>query len=154
MYMAIMTAMISLYGCNKTDYEESQPFNGQWIGHISDTYYQDRYNEDIMNWFSEMMFYYGNVSSQEGNGLQFDYNVNTYKYKFYNFTWSANDDNLWVYYEDGTVLFIKNYSFTSNTLRGEYYDYNTNIKESEFLLNKTNTWVDYRQQPKYTEWTK
>jgi len=153
LYVVIMAATVSLTGCSKKDYEESQPFNGIWNGRISSEYYTQRY-KDADGWFTEIQFYYEDVSAGIGGGLQYDYNVETYEYKFYNFTWVAYDNVVTLSYDDSKIssMIWKNYSFTNTTLRGELYNVLGTTKLSEFILNKIGTWVDYSQQPKYTEW--
>lgn len=149
--MALMAlCSLALTSCDDdNDIEVATNLNGVWRGAISTSYYSDNYYQyygDLQynEWATEFRFYsydgsYG--TSTSGEGVEVDYDTDYYNqyYKVYYFKWNVAYGNIYLYFENGENLVIRNYRMTSSHLQGDL-ETSDGVYVATINLRSTNDW--------------
>ena len=141
--MALMTVltMTTFTSCDK-DTRLAMDLNGVWSGTIVGDYYVNHYTgvvrEDIYD--SEICFYQDGDFSKGGTGYQIDRNRDTRQYTRFNFEWTVRDRKIYILYNDGFEVFIRDYEIydvgSTRRFRGYFDDVHDGTTIASFDLVK------------------
>ena len=132
--MAMMAMMTLSFTSCETDEEIAYDLEGTWVGNMS---IADDWGESYVE--SEITFLRYPSSYTDGNGLWADY-YGPRDYEVYRFEWYVEYGTIYIRFEDGARVEIRNYSLNSNRFRGSFWD---GDKEVSFELRSTTHKYDY-----------
>ena len=132
--MAMMAMMTLSFTSCETDEEIAYDLEGTWVGNMS---IADDWGESYVE--SEITFLRYPGSYTDGNGLWADY-YGPRDYEVYRFEWYVEYGTIYIRFEDGARVEIRNYSLNSNRFRGRFWD---GDKEVSFELRSTTHKYDY-----------
>ena len=139
LYTTLMMAMMGLMTLSftscETDEQIAYDLEGTWVGNMS---IADAYGESYVE--SEITFLRYSNSYTEGNGIWADY-YGPRDYEVYRFEWYVDFGTIYIRFDDGARVEIRNYSLTANRFDGRFWD---GYKEVSFgLYNSTRRSADY-----------
>lgn len=138
--MALMTAlmMTTLTSCDK-DVSLAYDLDGIWSGTIIGDYYYDRYHSRETVYDTEIRFDQRGDFSRGGTGYQVDYYHGRLYREFY-FEWKVRDQRIYIYYDDGYDVVIRDYELydvgSTSHFRGYFDDTYDGTPTASFDLVK------------------
>ena len=100
------------------DYDVTSILHGTWHGSLGQ-YYVNIYGQDYAEWETEFRFNAYNDGSTSGEGIEIDYNPNSWQsYEYYDFTWKVANGNIYLDYYNGDRLVIRDYNLSDSWLSG------------------------------------
>ena len=144
MFMAVTT--LSLTSCD--DDEIARKLDGVWEGQVSLGRWNSYQYVDIQ--FSRQGY-------ADGYGVEYDYQSNG-SYEECPFTFDVNNHTIFMTYDDGTKVAIRNYDLTDTRFAGEFCywtgSYSVGAKIADFEFYKVTNWRHSRYNNYYYEYTK
>lgn len=140
--LLLLCAALTTTSCEEeyNDFDQSIALNGIWQGTLSTDYYYDNYGSNT--WQTEFRFAVDREGATSGTGIEIDYNPMRYQdYRYYNFRWMVVYGNIFLYFENGESLVIRDYRMNNQYLEG-YLETN---EDNPYLigrirLTKTSYW--------------
>jgi hypothetical protein len=119
--------------------------DGVWEGTISGDYYNNHYG--YSDYDTQIMFHQSGSWGSGGDGYEIDRNVRTGRYSKVWFTWSVRNGRIYMDYEDGYRIIIRDFEtyWMGNRMRfrGYFDDYDTGETLAWFNLIKVESSSDY-----------
>jgi hypothetical protein len=138
--MALMGAlmMTTFTSCDK-DTMLAWDLDGIWSGTIVGEYYYDRYHSREAVYDTEIRFDQRGDFSRGGTGYQVDY-YHGRIYREYDFEWKVRDQRIFIYYDDGYDVVIRDYELydvgSTTHFRGYFDDAYDGTPAASFDLVK------------------
>lgn len=135
--LMLMVAMLAMTSCEPNpDADLAYDIEGVWQGSITGNYYSHRYRTNDFD--TEMKFY--RIDAYGGDGYEIDYNYRTNRYYRNNFDWTVRNNRIYLEYDDGSTIIIRDYDVYSMRgdlrFRGYFDDYRTGEELASFNLIK------------------
>lgn len=108
---------------------------GLWAGEVAQTFFSYRYGTVTEYTDIEMEFYTDPLATKSGRGLEIDY-TSRYRYTQCYFNFHVSDGVIYLDYEDGSRIAIRNYVLRNNYFSGIFSDYRTGERLADFRLQK------------------
>jgi len=144
MLFVALTAAVMLTGCD-SDTSLAMDLDGVWQGEILGNYYS--YRRGSNDYDTEIMFRQNGVFSNGGTGYEIDRNFATGRYTKNYFDWSVNGGRIYLHYDDGYRVIIRDYDtyWMGGRLRfrGYFDNYDTGEQMASFNLVKVESSSDY-----------
>lgn len=101
------------------DFEVAATLDGYWEGELSTGYYYNNYG--AYNWATIFEFdSYAPGVSTSGTGVEIDYSPSYYSQnRYYYFKWEVAYGNIYLHFDNGEELVIRDYMISGNRLRGD-----------------------------------
>ena len=133
-------ATLTLTSCHDDDADQAYDLNGVWEGTIQGNYYEDRFHSN--DYDTEIRFVQEGVFSRGGYGVEIDYPRDWRKPTVeVGFDWEVRNGKIYLDYEDGYHVIIRDYDMYSRNnrmrFRGYFDDYRTGETLASFDLLKT-----------------
>jgi len=145
LFFVALMAMMAMTSCDD-DASLAYDVDGVWQGTISGNYYYNRYRSN--DYDTELSF--TRRGTYGGTGYEIDYNYGTIRYYRNYFDWTVQNGKLYLDYDDGSRIIIRDYeiySMNSNLrFRGYFDDSRTGEELAHFQLVKV---VDYNNSYDY-----
>ena len=155
LFLFAAVAMTVLTSCDDMVADELQ---GHWYGEVATANFS--YHRGINIDYQEVEIYFdkGPGNNASGTGIEIDYENNGWYYTECPFTFNVRDGIIYMDYEDGTHVAIKDYSIHEDvnngdmyTFQGVFVDYYTGREMAQFKLYKRG---DYYYNDKTYNWRK
>lgn len=139
----IIMAMISftLYSCEDEDI--AQTLDGIWEGEVATEYFSYRWGTRTEYQAVDIEFYVDPYRYARGTGVEYDYD-SRYYYTECGFYFEVYNGIIYLDYDDGSQVAIRNYRLTDNRFSGEFINYRTGEYLASFNFVKVNNWRHYR----------
>ena len=136
--LGVLSFMVTSCDSND-DFDTAAVLNGTWHGSLGQ-YYSDVYGDGYEEWETEFRFNNYNENATSGDGVEVDYDPGSMgNYKYYDFRWNVAYGNIYLYYENGDELVIRNYSLSNHRLRGEL-ETTEGVSVANIDLERTSYW--------------
>jgi hypothetical protein len=137
----VLAAIVTLTftSCEQDDdFAISSNLEGIWQGSLGQ-YYDSFYGSDYGYLETEFRFANYSDNSTSGEGVQIDYDPDAWsQYKEYPFRWNVAYGNIYLHYEDGTEMVLRDYSMSGSRLRGTL-----ELQSGEFAMDLDLVHTDY-----------
>lgn len=148
----LMTTAFSMTSCDDDDADQAYDMNGIWQGTIQGNYYEDRYHSN--GYDTEIQFVQEGVFSHGGYGMEIDYPHDPHlPISQVMFDWTVRDGRIYLDYEDGYRVIIRDYELysagRSTHFRGYFDDYHTGGQLASFDLIKISDETDLSYAKKH-----
>ena len=141
MFMAAVMAL-SLNSCNEDD-DIALTLDGIWEGEVAMDYFSHRWGVQTEYQAVDIQFYADPYRYAQGEGIEYDYLPNGY-YTECHFYFEVRNGRIYIDYDDGTSVAIRNYRLTGNSFTGEFIDYYTGDYLASFDFIKVTNWRHIR----------
>lgn len=133
-----VAAVMTLTVTSCEDDEIARTLDGIWEGEVATEYFTYRnYTADYQ--YVDIHFYTDPSHYASGTGVEYDYQSNHY-YTKCEFTFSVKSGRIYLNYEDGTRVVIRNYTLKDNRFSGDFIDYDTGEYLATFNFYKVSDW--------------
>lgn len=136
--LLIIFAGLSLQSCEDDDI--AQTLDGIWEGEVAQTYFSYRWGEQTNYQYVDIEFYTDPYKYAKGTGIEYDYYGNSYHYSECPFYFEVRNGIIYLDYDDGTSVAIRNYRLNHNRFTGEFIDYRSGDYLASFDFQKVNNW--------------
>ena len=145
LFIIAVTAM-TFVSCD--DDEIAKNLEGIWEGEVSTAYSNYRGGNNTQ--YVDIQFYADPSQYAKGTGYERDYsNINVGTYTECAFSFEVKNRNIYLYYDDGADVVIRNYELTDGHFTGEFLD-----RDGHFLANfdlyRVENWRHVRYSNYYT----
>lgn len=124
--LVAMTVMTTFISCR--DDEIAEDLVGIWEGAVSQSYFTGRYTYEVDYQYVDIEFYKNPYQYAKGDGVEYDYTGydrwnDCYYYYRCGFSYEVRNRNIYIYYDDGTRVVIRDYSLSGSRFTGTFRDY-------------------------------
>lgn len=138
MLFVMAATMLSLTSCD--DDKIARSLDGIWEGEVSTAYFNYRGNSSQ---YVDIQFYADPSQYAKGDGIERDYSNTTGTYTECGFRFEVKNSRIYLYYDDGYDVMIRNYELLDGHFSGEFLDRYGNYLAS-FDLYRVDNWRHYR----------
>ena len=138
------TTMLSLTSCD--DDKIARSLDGVWEGEISTAYFNYRGSGNSQ--YVDIQFYTDPSQYAKGDGIERDYSNTTGTYTECGFRFEVKNSRIYLYYDDGYDVMIRNYELLDGHFSGEFLDRYGNYLAS-FDLYRVDNWRHFRSGYNY-----
>lgn len=139
-----LVALTAFTSCDE-DVSLAYDLDGVWQGTITGNYYS--YRRGSNDYDTEIMFHQTGVWGSGGTGYEIDRNIGTGRYTKNYFDWSVKGGRIYLDYDDGFCIIIRDYETYwvggRMRFRGYFDDYDTGEQLASFNLVKVESSSDY-----------
>ncbi len=137
-YLFVALLAFTFNSCE--DDEIAQHLDGIWEGEVASTYFSHRWGEQTQYQYVDIEFYTDPYRYAKGTGVEYDYYGNSYYYSECRFSFEVENGIIYIDYEDGTSVAIRNYRLNNNRFSGDFIDYRTGDYLASFDFVKVTNW--------------
>ena len=131
----LMLAMMLVTLTSCEDETITSRLEGVWSGEVAQTFFSHRYGRVTEYTDIDMEFYTDPFATKSGRGVEIDY-TSRYRYTECYFNFRVRDGIIYIDYEDGTNVAIRNYVLRGDYFSGVFTDYHTGERLADFRLHK------------------
>lgn len=134
----IVILALTFHSCE--DDEIAQQLDGIWEGEVASTYFSHRFGERTEYQYVDIEFYADPYRYAKGTGIEYDYYGNSYYYSECSFSFEVRNGIIYLDYQDGTSVAIRNYRLNGSRFSGDFIDYWSGDYLASFNFVKVNNW--------------
>lgn len=136
----VMVALMALTFNSCEDDEIAQTLDGIWEGEVATEYFSYRHGVQTEYQAVDIEFYTDPYRYARGTGIEYDYYRSGYWYTASNFDFEVRNGVIYLDYDDGSYVAIRNYRLSDNRFRGEFIDYYSGRFLASFDFVKVSDW--------------
>lgn len=136
--LLVMFTALSFQSCEDDDI--AQQLDGIWEGQVAQTYFDYRWGEQTDYQYVDIEFYTDPYKYAKGTGIEYDYYGNSYRYSECPFYFEVRNGIIYLDYNDGASVAIRNYRLSHNHFTGEFIDYWSGEYLASFDFQKVSNW--------------
>ena len=145
MIVVAMIAMMAFTSCDE-DTDLAYNLEGVWEGTITGNYYSYR-GYTTNDYDTQIMFKQAGSWGSGGTGYETDYHRESRRYTKVFFDWTVRDGRIYLHYEDGVYVVIRDFetywAMSRMRFRGYFDNYDTGEQLAAFNLIKVESPDDY-----------
>lgn len=153
-YLMMVMLALSLNSCGEDD-EIAQTLDGIWEGEVATEYFSYRWGYHTEYQAVDIEFYADPYRYAKGTGVEYDYSANGYTYIRSYFDFEVVGGIIYLDYDDGSHIAIRNYHLTGNRFSGEFINDVTGAYLASFDFYRVSNWRHTRStragEPQYKE---
>jgi hypothetical protein len=124
--LVALTVMVTFISCR--DDEIAEDLAGIWEGEVAQAFFVGRYTYEVDFQRVDIEFYKNPYRFAKGDGIEYDYSGydrynNCYYYYACGFVYEVRNGNIYIDYDDGTRVVIRDYSLSGSRFRGTFRNY-------------------------------
>lgn len=136
--LLIVLFALTLHSCE--DDEIAQQLDGIWEGQVASTYFSHRFGEQTEYQYVDIEFYADPYKYAKGAGMEYDYYGYSNAYSKCAFSFEVRNGIIYLDYDDGTSVAIRNYRLNGSRFSGEFIDYWSGDYLASFDFTKVSNW--------------
>lgn len=137
-YMVMFLLAFTFASCE--DDQIAQDLDGIWEGEVASTYFTHRWGQQTQYQYVDIEFYADPYRYAKGTGIEYDYYGDGYRYSQCGFNFEVRDGIIYIDYNDGTSVAIRNYRLTNNRFQGDFIDYWSGEYLASFNFVRVDNW--------------
>lgn len=135
-YIIVAMMAVTLNSCE--DDEIAQTLDGIWEGEVATEYFNYRWGVQAQYQDVDIEFYTDPYRYAKGTGVEYDYYG--YQYTVCQFVFEVSNGIIYLDYEDGSHVAIRDYRLNDNHFSGNFIDYDTGRFLASFDFVKVSDW--------------
>ena len=135
-FLFLAVTAMTFVSCD--DDKIANSLDGIWTGRVDMEYFN--YRSKGGSFFVEIQFYADPSQYAKGTGIERDYSERGVCTSVNNFDFEVRNERIYLHYDDGTDVVIRNYELVDNHFHGFFLNYNTGEVLAEFNLYRVENW--------------